>query len=71
MKVKAHELRQKNASDLRDLLKKQLEDKFKFTMQHGNGQLSKSHQLQVVQRNIARIKTLLHEMNLNKRNKGA
>lgn len=61
--MKASELRQQNKSTLnatlRDLAKKQV----KLKMQLGSGQLAANHQLKEVRRDIARVKTVMHEQN--------
>ncbi|ODN42811.1 50S ribosomal protein L29 [Piscirickettsia litoralis] len=38
-----------------------LREQFNLRMQHGSGQLAQNHLLKNVRRNIARVKTVLHE----------
>jgi large subunit ribosomal protein L29 len=60
--MKASELRQKTKNELETLLIDLSRDKFNLRMQKGTGQLSKSHQIKVVRRDVARIHTILKEM---------
>ena len=55
------ELRKKDAAGLKQELQDLLREQFNLRMQRGSGQLSKPHQVKVVRRSIARIKTLLKE----------
>ena len=55
------ELRKKDAAGLKQELQDLLREQFNLRMQQGSGQLSKPHQVKVVRRSIARIKTLLKE----------
>jgi large subunit ribosomal protein L29 len=59
--MKASELREKTSEALQDQLHELLKEQFNLRMQRASGQLEKSHQLQVVRRDIARVKTLLNE----------
>lgn len=59
--MKASELRDKNAAELKDELTGLLREQFNLRMQNGIGQLSRPDQLQKVRRNIARVKTILSE----------
>ena len=59
--MKATELREKSVEDLNTELTNLLREQFNLRMQHSTGQLEKSHQLKVVRRNIARVKTILTE----------
>lgn len=59
--MKASELRDKSAEELNEQLGKQLESQFKLRMQAATGQLTQTHQLRGVRRDIARIKTVLTE----------
>ncbi len=60
--ISANELRQKSASDLNQELESKLKEQFNLRMQKGAGQLSGSHQLLEVRRDIARIKTIMTEI---------
>jgi large subunit ribosomal protein L29 len=59
--MKATELREKSAEDLNKQLLSLREEQFKLRMQKSTGQLGQSHLLQVNQRDIARVKTVLNE----------
>jgi large subunit ribosomal protein L29 len=60
--MKASELRKKSSLELESLLMDLNREKFNLRMQKGTGQLSKSSQMKTVRRDIARIKTLLTEI---------
>lgn len=64
--MKASELRDKSVDELNEQLIKQLENQFKMRMQGATGQLTQTHQLRTVRRDIARIKTLLTEKQAGK-----
>ena len=57
----AHELKSKSQSELREQLTTLLKEQFSLRMQKGTGQLVKPHDLRSVRRDIARVKTVLHE----------
>ena len=59
--IKASELREKSAQELGDQLLSLREEQFKLRMQKATGQLGQSHLLKENQRDIARVKTVLHE----------
>ena len=59
--MKASELRDKSGEDLNKQLLTLREEQFKLRMQKSTGQLGQSHLLQVNQRDIARVKTVLNE----------
>lgn len=59
--MKATELREKSSEDLNKQLLSLREEQFKLRMQKSTGQLSQSHLLQINQRDIARVKTVLNE----------
>mgnify|MGYP001147689426 CR=1 FL=1 len=60
--MKANELRGKNADELKDMLLELRKEQFSLRMQHGNGNLDGRHQLKMVRRNIARVKTVMNQM---------
>ena len=60
--MKANELRQKSADDLQKELAGLLEEQFKLRMQQGAGQLQRPSDVKRVRRDIARVKTVLNEM---------
>ena len=53
------ELRQKNAAELQAHLLDLRREQFNLRMQKGSGQLSQTHQMRRVRREIAQVKTLL------------
>ncbi|MEM1191327.1 MAG: 50S ribosomal protein L29 [Pseudomonadota bacterium] len=59
--MKASELREKSADELNEELLKLREDQFKLRMQKATGQLGQTHLMKENQRDIARVKTVLHE----------
>jgi len=59
--MKASELRNKSAEELRKELLSLREEQFKLRMQKAVGQLGQTHLLRQSQRDIARIKTVLTE----------
>jgi len=61
--MKASELRGKSQQELRDSLHGLLKEQFNLRMQQGTGQLARPHLMKEVRRNIARVKTLMHELN--------
>lgn len=60
--MKASELREKSVAELDEQLLSLREDQFKLRMQKATGQLGQTHLLQENQRDIARVKTVLHGM---------
>ena len=60
--MKASELRQKSKDELKTLLVDLSRESFNLRMQKATRQLTKSHQIKNVRRDIARIHTLLTEM---------
>ncbi len=59
--MKASELRAKSSEELNKELLTLREEQFKLRMQRATGQLGQTHLLQLNQRDIARVKTLLTE----------
>ena len=59
--MKASELRDKSADELKMELDNLLREQFNLRMQKGTGQLSRPDQVKKVRRNIARIRTVLTE----------
>jgi len=56
--VTPSEIREKNLKELAALEKDLKEELFKLKMQNATGQLEKSHRLEEVKRDIARVKTI-------------
>lgn len=61
--MKATQLREKSVEELNAELVELRRAQFNLRMQRGTGQLAKPHQFDVVRKDIARIKTVLNEMN--------
>ncbi|GAA5112155.1 MAG: 50S ribosomal protein L29 [Alcanivorax sp.] len=59
--MKASELREKSVEELQNQQLELLEQQFKQRMQLASGQLSQTHNLGKVRRDIARVKTILRE----------
>ena len=59
--MKASELREKSVGDLKQALDDLLKEQFNLRMQQGSGQLSRPSQMKAVRRDIARVKTVMHE----------
>ncbi len=62
--MKASELRNKNTDELRKELKDLLRAQFSLRMQLATQQTNKTHELRQVRRDIARVRTVLHDMKL-------
>lgn len=63
--MKATDLRQQNKSTLQTMLRDLEKKQFKLKMQHGSGQLKANQQLRQVRKDIARVKTIIHELDNN------
>ena len=59
--VAAKELRERNTAELDSLVKTKLEDLQKAQFKHGLGQLRETHTLKHSKRDVARLKTVLHQ----------
>ena len=59
--MNASDMREKSVDELNKELVELLREQFSLRMQNGTGQLSRPHQVKVVRRSIARIKTILNE----------
>ncbi len=59
--MKATELREKSVEQLNEQLLDLLRDQFNLRMQKATGQLTQSHLLSHVKRDIARVKTVLKQ----------
>ncbi|MDY7219349.1 50S ribosomal protein L29 [Denitrificimonas sp. JX-1] len=59
--MKATELREKSVEQLNEQLLDLLRDQFNLRMQKSTGQLTQSHLLSQVKRDIARVKTVLKQ----------
>ncbi|OGT96425.1 MAG: 50S ribosomal protein L29 [Gammaproteobacteria bacterium RIFOXYB2_FULL_38_6] len=63
--MKSAELRKKSVSELQQNLLDLLKQQFKLRMQKGTEQMAKTHVFAQVRHDIARIKTILREKELN------
>ena len=61
--MQAQELREKSDEELQIHLEELLREQFNLRMQKGSGQLVRHSYLKAVRRNIARIRTIMHEKN--------
>ena len=59
----ANELRKKTPQDLNTELLALYREQFNLRMQKGTGQLSKPDRIRSLRRDIARVKTVINEMN--------
>ena len=57
--MKAKDLREKSVDELQKTLGKEQEAQFKLRMQQATGQLTETHKVKQVRRNIARLKTVI------------
>ena len=64
--MEASELKKKTTKELHSLLLDMNKEQFKLRMQKGLEQLAKPSQIKQVRRQIAKIKTVLTEMEMNK-----
>ena len=63
--MNANELREKTQPDLKKELADLLREQFNLRMQKGSGQLSQTHKLKTVRRDIARVYTIINEKKLS------
>ncbi|WP_355662022.1 50S ribosomal protein L29 [Halomonas salifodinae] len=59
--MNAQEIREKSVEELKAQLLDLLREQFNLRMQKATGQLSQTHLLKQVRRDIARVKTVLNE----------
>ncbi|PID46382.1 MAG: 50S ribosomal protein L29 [Proteobacteria bacterium] len=64
--MKASELRNKSVDELNEELLETLKEQFALRMQRGTDQLSRPSDMRLARRKIARIKTILNEMQSGK-----
>jgi large subunit ribosomal protein L29 len=69
--MNADELRKLDAVDLEKRLHELLKEQFNLRMQQRTGQLSRPSQVEVVRRDISRIKTLMTEQARAAQSRGA
>lgn len=63
--MKAKEIRRQSPEELQVKLNDLMEEHFNLRFQHGIGQLENTRQLQNVKRDIARVKTIIKEFEIN------
>jgi large subunit ribosomal protein L29 len=68
--MKTSEIRDLSAEELREKLNEMTEEQFNLRFQHGTGQLENTMRLGAVKRDIARIKTVLRELELQSGRQG-
>lgn len=66
--MKATDLREKNTAELQEELLALKEQLFKLRFQHATNQLDNPLQLKTVKRDIARVKTILREQEISRKN---
>jgi large subunit ribosomal protein L29 len=59
--MKANDLQEKSVAELQESLIELLKEQFTLRMQKATGQLTQTHLLPQVRRNIARVKTVLND----------
>ncbi len=59
--MKAEELRKSDVNTLQKTLKDLLKDQFNLRMRQATGQVGTNHEIKLVRRDIARVKTLINE----------
>ncbi|SFC47379.1 large subunit ribosomal protein L29 [Marinospirillum celere] len=59
--MKAQELREKSADELKEQLQGLLREQFQLRMRKVTGQLGQTHLLKQLRRDVARIKTVLND----------
>jgi len=62
--MKANELREKNMTELTQELRELKSELFKLRFQHATNQLDNPNKLKNVKKDIARVKTVIREMEL-------
>jgi large subunit ribosomal protein L29 len=60
--MKASELKKSKPAELEQQLLELRKEQFNLRMQRGTGQLTRPSQMQVVRRDIARIKTVMNQL---------
>lgn len=59
--MKANELKDKNVEELNVTLIELLQKQFQLRMEKSTGQLNQTHDIRIVRRDIARVKTIINE----------
>ena len=63
--MKASQLREKNPGELKNELVELRKEQFKLRMAYAMGQASRNHEFSRIRKDIARVKTVLNEMDTN------
>jgi len=63
--MKASEMKEKSVAELKVQAHGLLERQFKLRMAHGGGELTRTHQLREVRRDLARIRTVIQQKENN------
>lgn len=59
--MKANELKDKNVEELNVTLIELLQKQFQLRMEKATGQMNQTHDIRIVRRDIARVKTIINE----------
>lgn len=59
--MKATELKDKSVEELNVTLHELLQDQFKLRMEKATGQMTETHKMRELRRNIARVKTIINQ----------
>ncbi|WP_018625121.1 50S ribosomal protein L29 [Kangiella aquimarina] len=59
--MKATELKDKSVEELNVTLHELLQDQFKLRMEKATGQMTETHKLRALRRDIARVKTIINQ----------
>jgi large subunit ribosomal protein L29 len=63
--IKASDLREKNIDELREQEKSLAQQLFKYRMELATGQLTNTQSLRLAKRDLARVKSVIREKELN------
>lgn len=59
--MKATELKDKSVEELNVTLHELLQDQFKLRMEKATGQMTETHKMRALRRDIARVKTIINQ----------
>ncbi|MCW8857377.1 MAG: 50S ribosomal protein L29 [Kangiella sp.] len=59
--MKATELKEKSVEELNVTLHELLQDQFKLRMEKATGQMTETHKMRELRRDIARVKTIINQ----------
>lgn len=59
--MKATELKDKSVEELNVTLNELLQDQFKLRMEKATGQVTETHKLREIRRDVARVKTIINQ----------